>query len=253
MRRTLLSHGDADASRGRGFECACRGLSLEMSTVVGPQARHNTAAISLLRSEAGLNGSQIARLFGRTRQWTSWRINAAVEQDERTIELVEKVRRYLAAASSGQLHRTNRVAEPSQKLLPGLSPCRKAAGLSIKQLAQRAELPRETVSRLEHQRRRARSATAKALAFALGVSLADLTIVNERTPALGRPEPVQNTPKRSAGRHVIRPLPWLQVCTDCGRTKSLDAFTRIPSSGDAYYGRCKVSRGPCPRTLPNGC
>ncbi len=195
--------------------------AFDISTVVGPQTRHSAAparraAISLLRSEARLNGSQIARLFGRTRQWTSWRerMNTAVEQDGRTIELVENVRRYLAAGRSGQIHRTNRVAEPSRKFLPGLSRCRQAAGLSIKQLAERAELPRETVSRFEHQQRRARSATANALALALGVSVADLTTVKERTPALLRPEPVQNTPKRSAGRHVIRPLPWLQVCTD---------------------------------------
>jgi predicted transcriptional regulator len=57
------------------------------------------AAILLLRSEAGLNGAEIARVFGRTRQWTSLHSRRADEPHEvqRATELVEEVRVWLAS------------------------------------------------------------------------------------------------------------------------------------------------------------
>ncbi len=50
---------------------------VDLVTLVGSSQDHDmrplrSTAVELLRSDAGLNNSQVARVFGRTLQWASW-------------------------------------------------------------------------------------------------------------------------------------------------------------------------------------
>jgi transcriptional regulator with XRE-family HTH domain len=108
-------------------------------------------------------------------------------------------------------------------LMPGLECRRRAAGMTQVTLARRVGLRPETLCRLEKQRQAAGLATVQRLAQALGVSATRLT----RTAELRKPRRQQQTER---------------VCTDCGLTKPLDAFTPIRASMTGRYGRCRACR-----------
>ena len=115
--------------------------------------------------------------------------------------------------------------------LPYLATYRASAGLSVTELASRAELSRETVARLEKLQRRAHLGTAQALAFVLGMPMEHL-IGNQRQPPQGP----------MLLRWELRAGTGTQVCRDCKRQKPLEAFTRIRSCREGSYGRCKGCR-----------
>lgn len=59
-------------------------------------------------------------------------------------------------------------------MLPGLRNAREDAGLSLRELEERAGVPSATISKLELQHRGAQPRTARALAAALGVEVREL-------------------------------------------------------------------------------
>jgi DNA-binding XRE family transcriptional regulator len=120
--------------------------------------------------------------------------------------------------------------------LPNLAAWRAAAELTITDLATNAELPRETVVRLESLKRRARLSTARSLALVLGVPVERLIGTELRMDHSGRPlGPI-------AMRRDLRATTGGQICRDCRRLKPLDAFTRIRACRDGFHGRCKTCR-----------
>lgn len=104
----------------------------------------------LLRTEAGLSAGQAGRVLGRSRG-TVRDLSRLVARGERASELVAQVRQTLS-------HRVS--AGPTDEAvygwmprgLPGLEASRIAAGLTQPELAARAGVARETLSRLEHGR-----------------------------------------------------------------------------------------------------
>jgi transcriptional regulator with XRE-family HTH domain len=120
--------------------------------------------------------------------------------------------------------------------LPNLATWRTAAELTITDLAMNAELPRETVVRLENLKRRARLGTARSLALVLGVPVERLIGAEFPVDERSRPRgPI-------AMRRDLRATTGGQICRDCRRLKPLDAFTRIRACRDGFHGRCKTSR-----------
>ena len=222
---------------------------LEVDELVGPGHTRpasvlRRAAIELLRSDACLPFTQIGQIFGRSRQWAHFlRISPeAADRDPALRRVLLEARDRLGAGRAFWRSRAYNLQpferQGSRRWLPSLAAFRQAAGVSIKELAERAELPRETVSRLERLERRARSGTAEALAFALGVPVECLAAVPPIV--IAPPKPLQVRPV--VARRLARAESGAQVCTVCGRSKSLDCFTRIRGCRDGFYGRCKECR-----------
>ena len=221
----------------------------EVEELVGPGHTRpasllRRAAIELLRSDAGLPFAQIAKIFGRSRQWAYY-LSASPETahpDTGLMHVVVEARRRLDSRSTGGRSRAYDSqalgAEGTRRWLPSLAAYRLAAHISIKELGQRAGLPRETLSRLERLRRRARSGTAEAVAFALGVPVECLVTVPP--VAITPQKPPQAKPV--VARRLARTGSGAQVCSDCGRNKLLDCFTPIRACRDGFYGRCKECR-----------
>jgi transcriptional regulator with XRE-family HTH domain len=73
--------------------------------------------------------------------------------------------------------------KPGTVLLPGLERVRNERRLSIRDLAEAAELSPDTVWRLEKQRRAAEPRTRKSLARALGTTIKELRTPDEEANA----------------------------------------------------------------------
>ena len=103
---------------------------------------------------------------------------------------------------------------------PGLVHWRTSSGFNVQQLARRAGVPRETISRIEHGRP-SQVETIRLLADALLVV----------PSALVRDVELDHL----SGEHY-------RVCRDCDALRPLRAYVRIKGSISGYYGRCKVCR-----------
>ena len=74
-------------------------------------------AVYLLRKERNFNANQVARVFGRTRQWASWftsTLDRKFAASRGAADLVEAARERLKAVGSRRLRRsdTRRLGEP---------------------------------------------------------------------------------------------------------------------------------------------
>ena len=124
-----------------------------------------------LRTEAGLSHAEVARLIGRGTA-TVITLTRDVAEDVRggTRSVIERARAILRDGRVTAKVQTRPVSPRSLGgYLVGLAAAREAAGLNKKELAQRAGLSRETVSRIERLKRPAEPATVRALASALKV------------------------------------------------------------------------------------
>jgi transcriptional regulator with XRE-family HTH domain len=126
-----------------------------------PVSRARKLAMYLLRTEAGLSHAEVGRLLGRG--------SATV------ITLTRQVAEDLHGAGRSEIERARAILRegrapaevPTRWVSPrslggcliGLTAVREAAGLTKKELAQRAGLSRETVSRIETLKRPAEPAT----------------------------------------------------------------------------------------------
>ena len=138
-----------------------------------PVSHARKLAMYLLRTEAGLSHAEVGRLVGRGTA-TVITLTRDVAEDVHgaawsDIECARAILREGRATAEVQTRR------PSPRslggYLVGLTAVREAAGLTKTELAQRAGLSRETVSRIETLRRPAEPATTvRALAAALEVS-----------------------------------------------------------------------------------
>jgi DNA-binding XRE family transcriptional regulator len=128
-------------------------------------------AMYLVRTEAGRSHAEVGRLLGRGSATVITQARAVARDPRGTYQAhVERARAILEEGRHGAATRTRRVSPRSLGgYLVGLTAAREAAGLSKKDLAERAGLARETVSRLDLLKRPAEPATARALAAALQV------------------------------------------------------------------------------------
>ena len=125
----------------------------------------------LLRTEAGLSHAKVGRLVGRGSA-TVITLTRDVAEDvhDATRSEIERARAILREGRATAEVQTRSVSPRSLGgYLVGLTAVREAAGLNKKELAQRAGLSRETVSRIETLKRPAEPATVRALAAALEV------------------------------------------------------------------------------------
>jgi Bacterial dnaA protein helix-turn-helix/Helix-turn-helix len=125
-------------------------------TVLGPARTHPVSharklAMYLLRTEAGLSHAEVGRLVGRGTA-TVMTLTRDVAEDVHGVARAE-----LACARAILRERRAAAEVPTRRVSPrslggylvGLTAAREAAGLTKKELAQRAGLTRETVSRIE--------------------------------------------------------------------------------------------------------
>jgi Helix-turn-helix len=121
----------------------------------------------LLTNDAGLSPLAAGRILRRTSP-TVARLASSVEQvlgtPEPRSELVERARRlFRNGITSGKRYPPRSGAGTAGELLNGLQVCRGIANLTQPQLAARAGIARETLSRLERLKRRAQPDTVRAL------------------------------------------------------------------------------------------
>jgi DNA-binding XRE family transcriptional regulator len=136
----------------------------------------------LLRTEAGLSHAEVGRLVGRGSA-TVITLTREVAEDVRDVTRsdIEHARSILGKGRATAEMQSRSVSPRSLGgYLVGLTAAREAAGLTKKELAQRADLTRETVSRIEMLRRPAEPATVRALAAALKVEPVVLVTPSER-------------------------------------------------------------------------
>ena len=147
-----------------------------VTTLLGPARNHPVSharklAMYLLRTEAGLSHAEVGRLVGRGTA-TVITLTREVAKDVRDVTRAE-IERARAILGKGRATAELQTRRPSPRslggYLVGLTAVREAAGLTKKELAQRAGLSRETVSRIETLSRPAEPATVRALATALEV------------------------------------------------------------------------------------
>ena len=135
-----------------------------------PVSRARKLAMYLLRTEAGLSHAEVGRLVGRGSA-TVITLTREVAGDVRDVTRAE-LERTRAILREGRATAEVQTRRPSPRplggYLVGLTAVREA-GLSKKELAQRAGLSRETVSRIETLKRPAEPATVRGLAAALGI------------------------------------------------------------------------------------
>jgi DNA-binding XRE family transcriptional regulator len=136
-----------------------------------PVSHARKLAMYLLRAEAGLSPAQVGRLLGRGSA-TVMALTRAVAEDVHDVPRAEP-ERARAILREGRVSAEVQTRRPSPRSLGGypvgLTAVREAAGLTKTELAQRAGLSRETVSRIETLKRAAEPATVRALAAALEV------------------------------------------------------------------------------------
>jgi DNA-binding XRE family transcriptional regulator len=133
-------------------------------------AMPRAAALYLLRQEAGLRAEDVARLTGRKRETVhraTQQVALAVGHDESIADLVRRAQRLLASP-----HLDGRAYDPqpwSRSVGPllGLEASRIAAGLTKRELARRASITAETLTRIERLQRATRASTLRKLATAL--------------------------------------------------------------------------------------
>jgi transcriptional regulator with XRE-family HTH domain len=222
--------------------CVCRLSGVAASALLGREHTPSVSltravAVYLLRKERHLNAHQVARVFGRTRQWASWftsTLDQKFASSRDAANLVEAARERLkGGGESSTLPLRQSAAE-----LPGLSAYRLAAGLSQAELAARAGVSRQTIIGIERHRRAVRFLTIEALARALGVrpdTLGDARLDScamEVLLAYGR----------IGARRCVKPKPPLRICTDCGEDKLLAAFVRLPAHAASTAGAAPVAR-----------
>jgi hypothetical protein len=203
----------------------------------GGASRARLVAIYLLSTDAQLNGSEIARIFIRTRQWASLLLKAAVAAIRTDVDAVAACRRarhLIRARIRNRAYRARRFAKRRCHFLPGLSDARRQAQLTKAELAARSGVPPETLSRLEALQRRARPETVRSIASALALpAFALLQAAPESLKHIaGQDAPAVRRPK---------PQPASRVCTDCRLDKSRAEF--VPVAGTPYvYGHCRACR-----------
>lgn len=182
-----------------GLVAALSGVPLK--TLRGPRrtrrvSRARTAAMYLLRTEAGLSARQVGEFLGRSAS-TVLDLSRQVARGERAGDLVARVRQALGAQARNVDPATTRwTARP----VPGLSRARLAAGLSQEELAGRAQVARETVLRLERGRP-AQVGTIRRLAAVLSLPPAVLEDAPDRND-LSTPEGLPADPGLSALGHA---------------------------------------------------
>jgi DNA-binding XRE family transcriptional regulator len=121
----------------------------------------------------------VAELLGmspRSVRSVTWRLRRQIHR----AELVQEVRRVLNATQQHSADEGPPHPKAASGVLYGLRAARQAAGLSILELATRAGIARETLSRLEHLHRATNLQTVQSLASALGVPVEALTRPPER-------------------------------------------------------------------------
>jgi DNA-binding XRE family transcriptional regulator len=136
-----------------------------------PVSHARKLAMYLLHTEAGLSHAEVARLVGRgTATVITLTRETAEDVRDTTRSVIERTRAILREGRATAEVQTRSVSPRSLGgYLVGLTAVREAAGLNKKELAQRAGLTRETVSRIETLKRPAEPATVRALAAALEV------------------------------------------------------------------------------------
>jgi DNA-binding XRE family transcriptional regulator len=136
----------------------------------------------LLRTEAGLSHAEVGRLVGRGTATVITLTREVAEDVQGTRSEIECARAILREGRATVEVPTRRPSPQSLGgYLVGLAAVREAAGLNKKELAQRAGLSREAVSRIEALKRPAEAATVRGLAAALGIEPVVLV-----TPRQGR-------------------------------------------------------------------
>ena len=136
-----------------------------------PVSHARKLAMYLLHTEAGLSHAEVAWLVGRgTATVITLTRETAEDVRDTTRSVIERTRAILREGRATAEVQTRSVSPRSLGgYLVGLTAVREAAGLNKKELAQRAGLTRETVSRIETLKRPAEPATVRALAAALEV------------------------------------------------------------------------------------
>jgi transcriptional regulator with XRE-family HTH domain len=212
-----------------------------MAVLIGPRwargsSRARLVAVHLMRTQADLNGREIGLAFGRTRQWASLSLHAAddaLEHDTEAQALCRRARHLLRANLRTRAWRARRRIDRTPQFLAGLRDARLAACMTEAQLAAICGVRRETLSRLEGLRRRARASVARTIAAALSVSL-DVLLGADHAALTS----VDTQVARPGG---TTPQPESRVCTDCGLIKTWAEF--LPIAGTPYvYGRCRKCR-----------
>lgn len=131
---------------------ALSGISVD--DLLGPSraqavSRVRSVAMHLLRTEVGLSAREVGRVLGRS-QATVRDLSRLVARGERAGDLAARVRAELNARHAGRPQELGigRRRWP----LPDLAARRRAAGLQQAELAAKASIARETLSRIEHGR-----------------------------------------------------------------------------------------------------
>ena len=148
----------------------------------------------LLRTEAGLSATETGQVLGQSGA-TVRDLSRLVARGERGGDLVASASHVLDVRSSG---REPPLPRWMPRALPGLRRCRIAAGLSQDELARRARVARETLSKIEHGRP-ARQETVRRLAAGLSVPPGVLTGAVTETrcepgPQVAEPETTRMLP-----------------------------------------------------------
>ena len=181
----------------------------------------------LLRTEAGLTARETGRVLRRSRQsvhnLTGRLSNPTSARD--VAALIRDVRQLLKPPEPQESRLTRLPRRQAVHVLPGLVGCRTAAGLTQAELAARAGIAPETLSRLEH----GRPATAESVGRLAGALMVAIRVL---------------TGTRDFDAFVTARF---KTCTACGVLKPLpDAF--VPIKGcRGYYGRCRACRAAAAR------
>jgi len=158
--------------------------STDRSTILGPSRRFavadaRAAAAVLLRTVGGLTAIEIGQVLGRDDETVYDLIRTLKERKPRAVSRTQLV---MLADAKLQPPSTRPAPTPravrsnaASGLLHGLREAREAAGISIYALAERTDISRETLSRLEHLHRATSLRTLRALATALQVDPGVLT------------------------------------------------------------------------------
>lgn len=285
-------------SSGREASCqemlelvaALSGVSVE--ALLGPGraralSRVRSAAMYLLRTEAGLSAREVARVVGRTPA-TVFDLSRLVARGERASDLVAAVRAELSACGADRSAAIIPGWKP--RPVPGLSAHRQAAGLTQPELAAQAGITRETLSRIEHGRatrpdiadkllavvelashaprprsgrwhrlpglapwRSAADLTQQELAARAGVARETLSRIEAGRPARWRvieslARALLVMPSMLTGNEELDPIDEpARRCMECGALRPIRAFISIRGR-PGYYSRCRLCRNARART-----
>lgn len=199
----------------------------------------------LLRTEVGLSARRVGELVGRSPS-TVLDLSQLVARGERAGDLVARVRQALGIQVPSFDVTT---AGWTSRAVPGLTRARLAAGLSQDELAERAQVARETVIRIERGRP-AQVATIRRLTAALSLPPSVLEGATDRGD-----HPTHKGPPRQPGcRH--RPEPQARAEAPCCAPAHQP---RTPSTGEARStetgrvpGRCRPDPGGAGRACRPG-